>query len=113
MFVYDDKEPENIRCFKRLPVFFQEFITGRHASLRNKVVYACRQQGKQFKFTSGYRAPSVNQQIGGVIDSLHLYGLAIDFVSDGFDCEIANKLFNDVLFIDEKNHVHCQYRRGV
>lgn len=113
MFVYDDTEQDNITAFRRLPVFFQEYITGKHAVLRNKIVSACRQQNKQFKFTSGFRSPAVNAKVGGVVDSLHLHGLAVDFVSAGFDCDVANKLFDDIVFINEKNHIHCQFKRGV
>lgn len=112
VFVYDDSESSNIEAFKRLPVFFQEYITSKHALLRNKIVHACRMQDKKFRFTSGFRSHEVNAKVGGVEDSLHLFGLAIDFVSEGFDCEKANKLWNDATFINEKSHIHCQFKRG-
>lgn len=115
MFVYDDSEPSNISAFKRLPVFFQDYITGRHCVLRNAIVSACRKQNLSFRFTSGFRSPEVNAKVGGVSDSLHLHGLAIDFVAKGFDCDLANAQFDssNIHFFDEKSHIHCQYERGI
>lgn len=34
--------------------------------------------GKPIKITSGYRSPDVNKKVGGVKDSAHMYGLAVD-----------------------------------
>lgn len=113
VFVYDDSEPNNKQAFDRLPVFFQEFITSKHAQLRNRIVHCCRLQNCNFKFTSGFRSPTVNEKVGGVKDSLHLHGLAIDFVSKGFDCKKASAVFADTEFFDEQTHIHCQFKRGV
>lgn len=34
--------------------------------------------GKPIRITSGYRSPTLNKAVGGVNNSKHLYGLAVD-----------------------------------
>lgn len=36
--------------------------------------------GSPLKVTSGYRCPALNKAVGGVENSAHLYGLAVDIV---------------------------------
>lgn len=40
--------------------------------------------GQPMFISSGYRCPALNAKIGGVKNSAHMYGLAIDFVCPGF-----------------------------
>lgn len=58
--------------------------------------------GYPMVISSGYRSPKLNKAIGGVKDSAHLHGLAIDFVVPGFgDTRKINKALNQ--FFKEKN----------
>lgn len=41
--------------------------------------------GKPIHITSGYRSPAVNKKVGGVFNSDHIYGAAVDIVCDRND----------------------------
>lgn len=61
--------------------------------------------------TSGYRTQAHNAEVGGVNNSLHLVGLAVDVVYDnpissGFRESIAKRL--GLLLIEEGDHDHLQ-----
>ena len=82
-------------------------------------------------FTSGFRSISINRQYGGVQDSLHLHGLAIDFVlvdkyKNIVPCKSYKRIFREFLkdfyekelsdkytLIPENTHFHLQFKRGV
>ena len=69
--------------------------------------------GYPMVISSGYRSPKLNKAIGGVKDSAHLHGLAIDFVVPGFgDTRKIIKALNQ--FFKEKNIafdqlIHCHF----
>lgn len=124
VFVYDSSEPSNCEAFKRLPAFFQDYITDLHMQLRNE---AYRILPKEFKpiFTSGFRSIAVNKAVGGVSDSLHVHGLAVDFVLENRWKQLipANsykelvKSFSHVrdefTLIIENSHFHLQFKRSI
>lgn len=134
VYVYDHSEPSNCEAWKRLPLDFQEYITSKHNYLRN-IVFECLENSKYNPiFTSGFRSHAVNKSVGGVSDSLHLYGLAVDFIlvdkmwgndiSPVMYPEIARVCFSDLIritnlmpnqipvtLIVEKTHFHLQLER--
>lgn len=124
--VYDEREPQNIEAFRRLPVFFQAYITQRIYELKN-IIFGILQNTEYYPvFTSGFRSPEVNKKVGGVSDSLHLHGLAVDFVLKRTDkksitleeeqniCSLLKfNIDNDKYYLlKEKSHYHFQYKRG-
>lgn len=123
IYVYDNSEPSNCEAFKRLPSFYQQYITDKHCELRNYVISILKNTKYNPLFTSGFRSLAVNKKVGGVSDSLHLYGLAIDFVlmSNLGNSLISATLYKDLLknieidnkyqIIFEKTHVHLQFSR--
>jgi len=53
---------------------------------------------------SGIRSPGYNKEIGGKIDSLHLYGCARDYsLASGFPMKIEG-----LVVLVEKDHYHVQ-----
>ena len=78
--------------------------------LRNKL-------GKPMIITSGFRSAKVNQLVGGVSNSQHLYGQACDFVVNGMTpaqvVEFVKKTgieFDQL--IDEGSWTHISYNKG-
>lgn len=70
----------------------------------------------KFSVTSWFRTPMHNAAVGGVPNSWHLTGLAVDVILDAEDetpqfimaCENRG-----LVAIDEKSHIHVQVRREV
>lgn len=130
IFVYDSDEPSNCETFKRLPAFYQDYICDKHNTLRNVVYMLCRSVNVKPVFTSGFRSFAVNKKVGGVSDSLHLYGLAVDFIilsaknviisTDEYKnyaqefkkYDTKNFIFNDYTLIVEKSHFHFSFKRN-
>lgn len=128
IFVYDSNEVSNTEAFRRLPSFYQEYITAKHVTLRNYVFSSLKNSDYKPVFTSGFRSYSVNKYYKGVEDSLHLHGLAVDFILlDKFDNIVSTTLYNDIkqkyfisnndfskdfTLIVENSHFHLQYKRG-
>lgn len=129
IFVFDNSEPSNCESFKNLPSFFQDYITQKHSVLVKVATKLCENQSFKPLITSGYRSPSVNKKVGGVSNSLHLHGLAIDFICvtrlgdvplkcsnvkekliSAFNKDFENDLFT---LIYEKNHFHLQFKRTI
>jgi len=44
------------------------------------------------QITSGYRTPAHNEKVGGAKNSLHLYGMACDFITRDLDFDYLQKL---------------------
>lgn len=120
-FLLDSSEPSNSEAFKRLPDFFQDYIANLQTSMQLQIKKAFEDDIRNVVFTSAFRSPYINKQCGGVSDSLHLHGLAVDFVFE--------KKFGKIRYIEklkhiplsildsfeiffEKTHYHCQFRRG-
>jgi uncharacterized protein YcbK (DUF882 family) len=65
--------------------------------------------------TSGYRCPSYNQKVGGVVNSYHLIGLAADIQVKDINLmellEIGENIdFNGIGFYEKKNCLHFDVR---
>jgi zinc D-Ala-D-Ala carboxypeptidase len=58
---------------------------------------------KPIVVSSGYRAPAVNQAVGGMVTSAHCFGLACDFVCPEFGTpyEVAKKIEASALEYDQ------------
>ncbi len=57
--------------------------------------------------TSGYRCPEVNRNVGGASSSMHVQGLAADFIAPGFGTpyQVAKKLMGvDAIKFDQLIH---------
>lgn len=73
--------------------------------------------GKPIIITSGYRCPKLNQLVGGVKNSQHLEGKAVDIVVPGMSPNdlIAFILKSGIEFdqlINEKTWVHISFSKG-
>lgn len=73
--------------------------------------------GKPIIITSGYRCPKLNQLVGGVKNSQHLEGKAVDIVVKGMSPNdlIAFILKSGIEFdqlINEKTWVHISFSKG-
>ena len=65
------------------------------ASTLKKLEIARENSGLQFIVTSGYRTESHNKKVGGVIDSSHILGYAVDLLTTTKnEKQIANSLVN-------------------
>ena len=78
--------------------------------LENLKTLACQMElvrlvlgNKPINITSGYRNPAVNRAVGGVPNSDHANGLAVDFHCYGFgsDYDVANAIANSDLQFDQ------------
>jgi zinc D-Ala-D-Ala carboxypeptidase len=62
--------------------------------------------------TSGYRCPEVNRNVGGASSSMHLQGLACDFIAPGFGTpyQVAKKLMGvDAIKFDQLIHEYGRW----
>lgn len=62
--------------------------------------------------TSGYRSPEVNRNVGGASTSMHLQGLACDFIAPGFGTpyQVARKLMGvDAIKFDQLIHEYGRW----
>ena len=86
--LYDEEGQDGIDnklAFNRLPTVFKYFIQSEHKILIDKIKNNVRlkygEEGiKSLVKSSGFRAHSTNSRHNGVVDSLHLFGLAADFL---------------------------------
>ena len=63
--------------------------------------------------TSWIRTEARNKVVGGVADSFHVMGLAVDIVPDDYNSETVEAIRQDcvrlgVQMIDEGNHLHIE-----
>jgi len=103
--IYDTSEKKHEKTFKRLPPALQEIIRDAQRTLQLLVTT----RYKNAIPTSGYRCPQVNTSVGGVVDSLHLFGFARDFYCTE---PIANDFEHFTVLRIKKNHYHVMYKRG-
>jgi len=62
--------------------------------------------------TSGYRCPEVNRHVGGASSSMHVQGLAADFIAPGYGSpfQIAQKLLSvEVVRFDQLIHEYGKW----
>lgn len=68
--------------------------------------------GAPIIITSGYRCPEVNRNVGGASTSMHLQGLACDFIAPGFGTpyQVARKLMGvDAIKFDQLIHEYGRW----
>jgi len=68
------------RCCGRLPPLAKKNM---EALVTEVLQPACRKLGREVSVNSGYRCPLHNAAVGGVPDSLHLSGEAVDLQAEG------------------------------
>lgn len=73
--------------------------------------------GKPMVITSGYRSVKVNNLVGGVSNSQHLYGQAADFVVNGMTPNqvvefVKNSGIEFDQLIDEGSWTHISFNKG-
>lgn len=107
----------NKEAFERLPVSLRYFIHSQQNLLVDKVVRKVRsiygEDGlKCLRKTSGFRSIQTNRRVGGVADSLHLFGCAVDFAKDGIFKEKPIPVCCNLECIDSGSCWHIQFKRG-
>lgn len=108
---------ENKKAFEKLPVQLKYFITSTQNQIVTKVKNRVKEQYGEIGLqdlvkTSGFRAISTNTRCGGVADSLHLYGCAVDFAKKGIFKDKFVKLCCNLQLIDSGRCWHVQLKRS-
>lgn len=109
---------ENKKAFEKLPTVCQYFVTSQQRLLCNKiknnVVRNYGEEGlKSLVKSSGFRAHSTNSHHNGVVDSLHLWGCAADFLKKGIFENNPIPVCCNLQCIDSGKCWHVQFKRGV
>ena len=86
-----------------------------HPKLLGKLMELRKILEKPVYITSGYRCPSYNQKVGGVVNSYHLIGLAADIKVQDINLiellEICEDIdFAGIGFYEKKNFLHLDVR---
>lgn len=118
--VYDNEGQDGIdnsSAFKAFPKILQYFIVSQQNVLYGKVEAAVRKKYGQSGVdslvkTSGFRSRLTNSRHNGVFDSLHLYGLAIDFAKKGIFKTVPIPVCCNLQVIDSGDCWHIQIKRG-
>lgn len=113
--VYDDNKL-NREGWDRLPTTLKYFIDSTQKNLvdrvRRKVIEKYGQAGLQdLVKTSGWRSISNNASVGGVVDSLHIFGLACDFAKIGIFKDNPIPVCCELQCIDSGKCWHVQFKR--
>jgi len=71
--------------------------------------------GEPLMVTSGYRCPKHNEDVGGMPDSLHTTGRAVDIICTTLSskelAELAYRAgFYTCIYYPKQGHTHCQLR---
>lgn len=108
---------DNQKAWDRLPLHLKYFIQSTQEMILAKVTNTVRrlygEEGcKDLVKTSGFRSRVTNSRNGGVADSLHLFGCAIDFRKCGIFEKIPIPVCCNLEVIDEPNHWHIQLKRS-
>ena len=73
--------------------------------------------GKPLTITSAYRCQAHNEAVGGLPNSFHTRGQAIDISSAGYNIlelrDVAELFFDTVIVYETKNFIHCHNRMVV
>ena len=108
---------DNKLAFERLPTVLKYFIQSEHKILIDKVKNNVRnkygQEGvESLVKSSGFRAHKTNSRHNGVADSLHLVGLAADFLKVGIFKDNPIPVCCNLQCIDSGKCWHIQFRRS-
>lgn len=108
---------DNAAAFNAFPKIMQYFIVSQQNVLFQKVENNVRKKYGQAGVdslvkTSGFRSRVTNARNGGVYDSLHLYGLAIDFAKTGIFKDKPIPVCCNLQLIDSGDCWHVQFSRG-
>lgn len=109
---------DNRKAWDRLPTILKYFISSTQKNIfdrvKNKVIEKYGQDGiNSLVKTSGFRSFATNTRNGGVSDSLHLFGCAIDFAKIGIFKEKPIPTCCELECIDSGKCWHIQFKRGV
>jgi hypothetical protein len=106
---YDCKEKANIVAFRALPSALQLLIKQTQSKIQQAV--QINNPGRKIVATSGFRSFAVNSKVGGVANSLHLWGFARDFrlFADEQEPFIVP---DSMICLKSKNCWHVAYKRG-
>lgn len=108
---------DNEKAYNRLPMVLRYFIESEHKILIEKVVNNVRKHYgesgiKDLVKSSGFRAVVTNNRHHGVVDSLHLVGLAVDFLKVGRFKDKPIPVCCNLQCIDSGKCWHIQFKRG-
>lgn len=118
--IYDNEGQDgidNAAAFNAFPKIMQYFIVSQQKVLFQKVENNVRKKYGQSGVdslvkTSGFRSRVTNARNGGILDSLHLYGLAIDFAKTGIFKDKTIPGCCNLQVIDSGDCWHVQFSRG-
>lgn len=107
----------NEKAWNRLPKVLQYFISSEHKILMSKIKNNVRskfgEEGlKSLVKSSGFRSHFTNSRNGGVSDSLHLFGLAADFLKIGIFKDNPIPVCCNLQCIDSGYCWHIQFKRN-
>lgn len=107
----------NKLAFDKLPVSLRYFIDCSQRQIvdrvKKKVVEVYGEDGlNDLRKTSGFRSIQTNNRCGGVADSLHLFGCAVDFAKIGRFKNEFIKVCCNLELIDSGKCWHVQLKRG-
>lgn len=108
---------DNKEAFERLPTVIKYFVDSQQKLLctkvKNKVLSEYGEKGlNDLVKTSGFRSHRTNSRHGGVVDSLHLYGCAADFLKKGIFKFTPIPVCCNLEVIDSGDCWHVQFKRG-
>lgn len=108
---------DNSLAFSRLPTVLKYFIESEHkilmSKIKNNVKVKYGEEGlKSLVKSSGFRSQKTNARHNGVADSLHLVGLAADFLKVGIFADNPIPVCCNLQCIDSGKCWHVQFRRG-
>lgn len=108
----------NKKAWDKLPKILKYFISSTQKMLMDKIERnVIEKYGKSgiesLVKTSGFRSIYTNNRVGGVPDSLHLYGCAIDFSKIGIFRYNPIPVCCELECIDSGSCWHVQFKRGV
>lgn len=117
--IYDNEGQDgidNAAAFNAFPKILQYFIFTQQNNLFQKVENNVRKKYGQSGVdslvkTSGFRSRAANARNGGVFDSLHLYGMAIDFAKTGIFKDKPIPVCCNLQLIDSGKCWHVQFSR--
>lgn len=109
-------DSENEKVFNRFPASLKYFIESQHKLIYEKVktmvIKEFGQDGlKSLVKSSGFRAPRLNNYVGGVFDSLHIWGCAIDFRKVGIFKDKPIPVCSSLQCLDSGSCWHVQLKR--